>query len=202
MWIFFDAVSGGENTLAGDNSDNGFGEINGMAGLTFDNGFEPDHGIRIEVGSGFLGLNGFNLIDNTAGSIWTAGGPGDLPLANSAGGFGTTFGWDNSNVLGVDGSSAAGAATATTGWEFVIDMATFFGEVPSQVGVTVFITSADGTFMSNQVLPGVGGGGNLGTSSAVDFNNIAGNQYAIIVPEPATMALLGLGGLLVLRRRR
>jgi hypothetical protein len=203
MWIFFDAVPGGENVLAGDNNDGGFNEINNMAGLTFDAGFEPDHGIRLEIGGGFLGIRGFDLIDNTGGDIWTTGGgPADLPLATGLGGFGTTSGWDNSNSLGVTDSDASGAATATTGLEFSIDMTAFFGATPGSVGVSVFISNGDGGFLSNQVLPGIGGLGNLAGGAGVNFNNIPGNQFAVIVPEPATMALLGLGGLLVIRRRR
>lgn len=199
VWIFLDGVAGGENTLAGDNNDGGFGEINNL-GYTFDAGFEPDHGIRIEVGGGFLGIRAFDLIDNTGGDIWTAGGPGDLPLVGAAGGFGVTTGWDNSNVDGVDGSSAAGALTATKGWEFEIDMATFFGSVPSAVKVMAIVTNGDGGFSSNQVLPGIeNGGGNL--ASGVDFTQVAGTQYAII-PAPGSLALLGLGGLAAARRRR
>lgn len=200
VWIFLDGVAGGENTLAGDNNDGGFGEINNL-GYTFDAGFEPDHGIRIEVGGGFLGIRAFDLIDNTGGDVWVDfAGPGALPLVGAAGGFGVTTGWDNSNVDGVDGSSAAGALTATKGWEFEIDMATFFGSVPSQVKVMAIITSGDGNNSSSQVLPGIeNGGGNLG--GGVDFTQVAGTQYATI-PAPGSLALLGLGGLAAARRRR
>lgn len=199
MWIFIDAVAGGENVLAGDNVDGGFGEINNL-NYTFDAGFEPDHGIRLEVGGGFLGIRGFDLIDNTGGDIWTAGGTGDLPLATGVGGFGVQTGWDNSNGLGVTDSDASGALTATTGVEFAIDMATFFGATPSSVKVMAVITSGDGGFTSNQVLGGVGGAGNLGGSP--NFESIAGEQFFTVVPAPASVALLGLGGVAALRRRR
>lgn len=199
MWFFFDAVAGGENTLAGDNNDAGFGEINNLD-ITFDSGFEPDHGMRLEVGGTFLGIRGFDLIDNTGGDIWTADGTADLPLATGVGGFGVTSAWDNSNVLGVDGASAAGALTATTGVEFAIDLATFFGEVPSSVGVSVFISNDAGGFVSNQVLGGIGGADNLG--NGIDFNNIDGDQFFTVVPAPASAALIGLGGLVATRRRR
>lgn len=205
MWIFIDGVAGGEQTLAGDNNDGGFGEINNL-GFTFDNGFEPDHGLRFEVGSGFFGVNAFDLIDNTASSVVSGGGPGDLPLTDGTDGV-TTIGWDNSNGAGVDGSSAANALTATQGWEIEIDLAAFLGEVPSSVGVMAIVTSGDGGFASNQVLPGIGGGDNLGARTGgdfanKDFNGIAGDQFATIVPAPASAALLGLGGLAAARRRR
>lgn len=199
MWIFIDAVAGGENTLAGDNVDGGFNEINSL-GYTFDAAFEPDHGIRLEVGGGFLGIRGFDLIDNTGGDIWTAGGTGDLPLSTGVGGFGVQTGWDNSNTLGVTGSDASGALSATTGIEFAIDMAAFFGATPGSVKVMAVISNDNGGFTSNQVLGGVGGANNLG--GAPNFENIAGDQFFTVIPAPASVALLGLGGVAALRRRR
>jgi hypothetical protein len=196
MWIFFDGVAGGQNVLADDNADGGFGEINNLAGLTFDGGFTADRGIRIEIGSGYWGVNGFDLVSKTATSIANGGGPGDLALVGVAGAYGVSFGWDNSNVLGVDGSSSAAAATATTGWEFSIDMATFFGESPSSVGISTFVSNGDGGFLSNQVLPGTGGTDNLGSPSGSTVG------FVTAVPEPSSCLLLSLGGLLMIRRKR
>ena len=201
LWIFFDGVAGGENVALGDNVDGGFGEINNFAGMTWDSGFTPDHGIRVEVGGSFLGIRQFDLIDNTGGDIWTAGGTASLPLVNAAGGFGVTTGWDNANAVGVSDVSAAGALSATTGWEFSIDLATFFGATPSAVGIAAFVSNGGGDFLSNQVLPGIGGGGNLAGPATLDFNQIPGNQFAVI-PTPGTLALLGFSGLVTRRRRR
>lgn len=196
LWIFFDGVSGGEATLAGDNADGGFGEINNMAGLSF-GGPTMDHAIRFEVGDGFYGIRYADLIDNVGGDVATGGGPGDLPLANVAGGQGVTVGWDNSNILGVDGATAATAATATTGIELDIDFATFFGTAPRGTWITAIVTNGDAGFASNQVLPGIGGGDNLGGLNGVTIGSVF-----VPVPEPATATLamalaLGLG----LRRR-
>lgn len=199
FFIFFDGVAGGENTLAGDNADGGFGEINGLAGLSFADGATMDHGLRLEIGTGppaFHGINVFDLIDNTASTAISGGGPGDLPLSAVSGG-GVTAGWDNSNVLGVDGTTAAGALTATKGWEFEIDLATLFGEVPDSVGISMLITSADGGFGSNQALPGLGGAaGNIGGDYDSTTLGVA------VIPEPATLGLMLLGGALTLGRRR
>lgn len=195
MFIFFDAVAGGEATLANDNADGGFGEINNLAGLSF-GGATMDHGIRLEIGGGFYGLNQFDLIDNTAGSITSGGGPGDLPLANVVGAFGTTVGWDNTNGAGVTDTDGTTAATATTGWEFEIDMASFFGEVPAGVRVSALIANGGADFLSNQVLPGAGGAGNLGSPGGV----VLGSAL-IGIPEPTTAVLAALGLLAAARRR-
>lgn len=207
MFLFIDGVVGGENILGSTNVDGGFNEINNLAGLTFDSGFTPDHGLRIEVGTGFYGVNAFDLIDDVGISVATGTGPADLP-ATGVGSSGVLLGWDNSNVLGVDGVSAAGASTATTGFEFEIDMTAILGgPVTQDIGISGFITSGDATFLSNQVIGGIGGAGNLGAPGVVDFNAIAGNQFVTIpataVPEPGSaMVLSGLLGLVTLRRRR
>jgi hypothetical protein len=196
-WILFDAVNGGENPMAGDNVDGGFGEINELEGLSFNSGFTPDHGMRLEIGSGFTGINFFDLIDNTASTVYAGGGPGDLPLSDAGNNNGVTFGWDNSNVLGVDGSSAGDALTATKGWEFEIDTATAFDKATEFVGITAFISNGDGTFVSNQVLPGIGGGGNLGEASDDTIGSVS-------VPSPSAMTtgLLLVGGVMAFAGRR
>jgi hypothetical protein len=70
-------------------------------------------------------------------------------------------------------------------------------------------------FLSNQLLGGLpapqgnlGGDGNgnfTGTLSGINLNNYAGDQFfTVVVPEPSTYALvgLGLGALLAFRRRK
>ncbi len=199
MFVFLDAVAGGESTLASDNADGGFGEINNMSGLMFDGGATMDHGLRFEVGGGFNGVNFFDLIDNSASSVTSGGGPGSLPVAN-AGTSAITVGWDNSNILGVDGGSAAGAATATTGWEIQIDMIQAFGATQGDVNIAAIVTSGDASFLSNQALPGVGGAGNLGPA---DGNTLlVATVQGEPIPEPTTLAIAGLAGLMLAARRR
>lgn len=204
FFIFFDTKSGGENVAQSDNVSGGFNSINGLAGLTWDAAFSPDYALVLEVGGGFGSIRYADLQANTGGDVWTFSGPGDLPLVNAAGGFGITAGWDNSNVLGVDGSDASGALTATTGFEFVIDMAVAFGDGSlSSLAVSAFYANGDANFLSSQLLgeSNSGTSGNLGPAADIDFNNIAGNQF-VVIPAPGSAALLGLGGLLAARRRR
>ncbi|MEQ8848747.1 PEP-CTERM sorting domain-containing protein [Botrimarina sp.] len=199
LFIFFDATDGGEASLAGDNADGGFGEINNLQGLMFEGGATMDHGLRFELGGGFLGVRFFDLIDNTASDVFTAGGPGSLP-AEAAGNSAVMVGWDNSNAAGVDGSSAAGAGTATTGIELEIDLIEAFGATQGDIGISAIITSGDATFLSNQALPGLNGASNLGSPSGQTL------PVAVVpgapIPEPTAAALLGLAALATASRRR
>lgn len=187
FFLFFDAVDGGENTLAADNVDGGFNEIQSLTEMSFANGATMDHGLRFEIGSGFFGINSFDLIDNTAAAAVTGGGPGDLPLIGGSGGVLTSAGWDNSNDQGVTDTDASTALTATKGWELEIDLASLFGETPGSVGISGIITSGGGDFLSNQALPGVGSADNLGNDPSAVTLPVA------VIPEPSSLVLIGLG---------
>jgi hypothetical protein len=134
------------------------------------------------------------------------------------------FGIDDTNALGVAGGTAAAdmtaAAAVTTGMEFSISLDDLGSPaIGSSILISAMINNGDHNFLSNQILGGLptpapgsgqgnlggdGGGGFIGDLSGVDFNQFAGNQFfsVTVVPEPSSLAVLGLGFIGLLHRRR
>lgn len=117
-------------------------------------------------------------------------------------------------VTGGNGPADQGAAAAvTTGMEFSIALADLGNPADGEViKIAAMINNGDHNYLSNQFLGGLPGGtGNLGgdgnggftgTLGGVNLNNFEGLQFfTITVPEPASIALLGLAGVALLRRR-
>ena len=200
-----------------------------LGGMKFDTGFQADYhlfgrssGSTYEVdfidrqGGGVASVPGAaggvaTVSDIGAGSI-TAGTLGPNASASSLT-QSLDFAFNNSNTAGVLGGTAAAdpvaAAAVTTGMEFSIDLADL-GYVGGPIKIAALYNNGDHNYLSNQTLGGLPAGtGNLGgdgsgnftgTLSGVDLNNFAGKQF-FVIPEPASFALLGLGGLAMFRRR-
>ncbi len=123
------------------------------------------------------------------------------------------FGFNNTNIAGVIGGDQASdpvaAAAVTTGLEFSIALADL-GYTGGDIKIHAVYGNGDNNYHSNQVLGGLtppqgnlggdGGGNFTGNLAGINFNQYAGDQY-FVIPEPASMALLGLGALAMLRRR-
>lgn len=218
--IFIDSVAGGQNQLRGDNPDVDFNGLNRMGddgggnGLTFDTGFAADFYVTVGGGNSPVEFfaNASQILTGGGGVGEFIGGSGSAadtePALISGGGTtlsGIVLGVNNSNTAGVaSGTGTAdtvAAAAVTTGIEIEIPLA-LLGNPTGPISVSAFINGGGHDFLSNQVLGGIGGGDNLGEPRNVDFNTIAGDQFFTIVPEPASLALLGLGGLMAFTRRR
>ncbi|MEM7624253.1 MAG: PEP-CTERM sorting domain-containing protein [Planctomycetota bacterium] len=237
--VFIDSVAGGENVLDGSLAYD-FGDVaSNFGGLTFDTGFEADYHLFGRWGGGAYELDIVDRANSTAGAelgnfgaassgsgtgvqsgtILAAGGT--ATTGADAGTFLTSdveFGFNNTNIAGVAGGTAAAdpvaAAAVSTGLEFSISLADLGNPgVGDEIKIHVAYGNGDNNFHSNQILGGVpapqgnlggdGGGGFTGNLSGIDFNQFAGDQYfAVTVPEPASLALIGLGGLAMLGRRR
>ncbi|MEI7578176.1 MAG: PEP-CTERM sorting domain-containing protein [Armatimonadota bacterium] len=202
IFIDVDGATSGQNILAA-NAGSG---LSGMSGLRFDTGFVPEYWFRVNgdgtnffVDSGVLGASSVTQTyrgTNTYG----AGSAGALTGGTNGGVLAAI---NNSNTAGVDGSSVGTPSAVTTGVEISIPVS-LLGNVTWGQGlrVSAFINGDSGNFLSNQVLGGLPSGtANLGNPTSVNFNNIAGNQF-VAVPEPASMAVLGLGIFGLARRRR
>ncbi|GIV17495.1 MAG: hypothetical protein KatS3mg022_2930 [Armatimonadota bacterium] len=212
--IFFDTRPGGQNRLRGDNPDVDFNGLNRMGddgsgnGLTFDPDFEADFWVGVtgggspyrlyanyaELGSPGLGL----YLGNT-------GAASDGALVDGSNPFGIRVTINNSNAGGVTAGTGAGnGADVMTGVELAIPLSALGNPTTPYIKVSAFINGVGHDYLSNQVLAGIGGGGNLGEPRQVNFGNIPGNQYFLApVPEPSSLSVLLLGlGAWAIRRRR
>ncbi|MFG0330766.1 MAG: hypothetical protein ACF8PN_12825 [Phycisphaerales bacterium] len=193
--IFIDSVPGGQNRLRGDNPDVDFNGLNRMGddgngnGLTFDAGFEADYWISMTGGPD--GDGRYQLFANYAklrtdndqgiGAFLGSGraqSDGTLQDGDNFPGIRMTI--DNSNVGGViGGCDPDDGAGVPTGIEMAIPL-TAIGNPFGSIKVCAFVNGGGHDFMSNQVLKGIGGGCNLGEPRNVDFNTIAGDQFATL----------------------
>ncbi len=198
--IFFDTRPGGQNRLRGDNPDVDFNGLNRMGddgsgnGLTFDPDFEADFWIGVTGGGSpyrlyanyaELGSPGVGLYLGNTGAV------SDGVLVDGNNPFGIRVTINNSNTGGVTGGFGAGnGMDVMTGVELAIPLSAI-GNPTGPFRVCVFINGWAHDYLSNQVLAGIGGGGNLGEPRLVNFGAIPGNQYFIVEPEVARYQISG-----------
>jgi hypothetical protein len=189
--LFIDYTAGGQNKLRGDNPDVDFNGLNRMGddgsgnGLTFDAGFEADFYLTLTCGNSPLAT-----FANTSEVLTNGGGSGGFIGSGSSGtsilsgNNDTLIALDNSNTGGVDsGAGSASGAGVTTGIEIAIPLDLLPGYADGDIKVTAFINGGGHDFVSNQVLGGIGGGGNLGEPRFVNFSAISGDQF-FVIPGP------------------
>lgn len=191
--IFIDSVAGGQNQLRGDNADVDFNGLNRMGddgggnGLKFDTGFESDYFLTMTTGN-----NPVETYATFAETATAGGGAGDF-LGGGAGSVvtgtnGIMVAINNSNIGGVDGTAVNTPVSVTTGIEIKIPLAVI-GSPTGNIKISAFINGGGHDSVSNQVLGGTRGSGNLGDPRSVDFSAIAGDQYfTVVVAAPSFCA--------------
>lgn len=200
--VLVDTNTGGQNVL------NNVPSL-GVNGMTLDAGFNASHAI---VMNGDAGAFYVNFGTPAAGSPDYAGsgpnaggtlaggqmGAPALLVARDNAGAGVPFGFGVLNAAEV-----AAAAAQTTGIEFGIPMS-WLGNPATPFKAMVFILGGDGAARSTQFLGGINGAfseGDYSSAAGLDLSQIAGDQF-FVIPTPGSAALLGLAGVLGLRRRR
>jgi hypothetical protein len=132
------------------------------------------------------------------------------PAVPGGGGFPAyaTIAINNNNVSTMTGSGSAYnaslAAAVRTGFEMSIPLSQI-GYTGGPVEVLADINGGGDGYLSNQFLAGLPvGTGNLGTA-AFNFGSTPGEYFVVPVPEPSSLAILGisgLGALMMFRRRK
>lgn len=221
--IFIDSQAGGQNVIQNNANNGGNNPENDNwagkhAGMTFDTGFEADYmlslrngnfsGNRFDIDYAVVGGGLGNFLAATDIFGGTTTGSNASALAN---GIGVAF--NNSNAAGILGGTGAAnqaaALTVTTGIELAIPLSAI-GNPNTVFKISAMINGSNHDYLSNQFLGGLpagtgnlggdGAGGFTGSLSGIDLNQFAGSQYFRVVPEPASMLILALGGLLLRRR--
>jgi hypothetical protein len=113
---------------------------------------------------------------------------------------------NHASMMGASGAAANYAAmlSTTTGLELQIPLSVL-GWTGGNIEVLADINGGGDSYLSNQFLPGLPvGSGNLGTPG-FNFANTPDEYFTVSVPEPSTLAVFGLSGLMasrLIRRRK
>ncbi len=201
-------AAGGQNVLNAPAT----ASLANMNGSTFSSGFNATFAFDDNDSAGTIYSEEYDLVANTGGYVGPLVGAAGI-YAGSSGGV-TSLYVNNNHVstMGTANAALSGAtsgAFTTTGYELVIPLSAI-GWAGGNIMVLADINGGGEGYLSNQFLPGlavgtanVGGGGPYGPGGGVfDLSNAPGQYFTVAVPEPTSLALLGLGALALAARRK
>lgn len=183
LCLFIDSKTGGQNVLNFSGYSPPPGGPNGLTGTRLDAGFEPDEMIFANTSGGTIYVDQFTLLPGGITKLYKGNGTindGDGNLGGGSNANGMQVAMNNSNTLGVTGASAANAATAKNGFDYLIPYADIgvAGLTGGDVKIAAFILKTNGE-VTNQWLPGLGGGyNNLGFDP--DLTTIPQDQFITV----------------------
>jgi hypothetical protein len=197
--LFIDCRDGGQHRILGINPDIDFSALQRMGddgsgnGLTFEADFDADYWVSVTCGdwkgmgiqyhgsAAELKTNGDGAGYNLGMGTTTDDGSSTVvtPIVSDSG---IEIAINNAAIGGVNGGTGldCGETADTTGIEIGIPLWVFdwdFEGIPfDSIRIVALISSSDHSYVSNQVLGGIGGGDNLGEVRSIDFGAIAGDQ--------------------------
>lgn len=187
------------------------GSLGAMNGSVFSPGFQATYAFDMNDYAGVLYNEEYNLVGGSQVSGGYIGSLAESSTGIAAGGFGGSallyLNNNHASTMGAAGAALSGAtsgANTTTGLELVVPLSAL-GWTGGNIEVLADINGGGDGYLSNQFLPGLAvGSGNLGTP-AFNFGSTPDQFFTVVVPEPSTLALFGLSGLMtswLIRRRR
>ena len=183
--LFLDTVSGGQSTLDLSNTAPPPAGPDDLTGLRFDDGFVPDHMIFANAYQGTIYVDQYQLLTSGGVSKTYRGqgtvNDGDGYLYGGSNSHDMQIALDNTNTLGITDTDVSAADTATTGFEMLVPYEDI-GLLPgadTNVGIAAFLLLTDGT-VTNQWLPGLGGGYSINLGLAPNMKLVPGTQYAVL----------------------
>lgn len=192
--IFVDSVAGGQPTFAGVTGNDG---SEGMNGMTFDSGFEPDFHLIARRGSGKFDLNIADLNEGTFDEYFEVLKSDGVTVDEGIGETGVgqvnatpiKVGYDHSNLAGIGGNAGDAAnqdaaLAVMTGLELKIALSDL-GSPGGEIRIMTLQNNSGHDFLANQSLGGLPlGTGNLGAPGGIDFGTFDGDQFFTVVVGP------------------